>query len=92
MTKSQRWKLKKESVNILIDQLKGGDRFGILLFESKAKVAKRIELVSEMDINNTKENILEIKANGGTNLEEGCTEATKLFEDYKNSNKSEYLY
>jgi Ca-activated chloride channel family protein len=62
----------------------------MVLFEFQAKVAKRIELVSEMDINSTKKSILEIKANGGTNLEAGYTEATKLFEKYKNSNKSEY--
>ena len=88
--KKTKMEIANESVNILIDQLKGDDRFGMVLFEFKAKVAKRIELVSEMDINSTKKNILEIKVKGGTNLEAGYTEATKLFEDYKSSNKSEY--
>lgn len=53
-------------------------------------VAKQIELVSETDINYIKKLISEIKANGGTNLEAGYIEATKLFKKYKNSNKSEY--
>ena len=77
-------------MNILIDQLKADDRFGIVLFDDVANVIKQIELVSEMDIISTKKHISEIKANGGTNLEAGYTEATKLFKKYKNSNKSEY--
>jgi Ca-activated chloride channel family protein len=79
-----------ESINILIDQLKADDRFGLVLFELEAKVAKQVELISEMDINSTKKYISEIKAGGGTNIEAGYTMATKLFEKYQNSNKSEY--
>ena len=88
--KKSKMEIANESVNILIDQLKGDDRFGLVLFEFEAKVEKQIELVSEMDINNTKKRISAIKADGGTNLEAGYTEATKLFEKYKISNKSEY--
>ena len=79
-----------ESINILIDQLKADDRFGLVLFEFEAKVAKQVELISEMDINSTKKYISEIKADGGTNIEAGYTMATKLFEKYQKSNKSEY--
>ena len=79
-----------ESINILIDQLKADDRFGLVLFDDEAKVAKQVELISEMDINRTKKYISEIKADGGTNIEAGYTMATKLFEKYQNSNKSEY--
>lgn len=88
--KKSKMEIAKESVNILIDQLKGDDRFGLVIFDDKAKVAKKIGLVSEMDINSIKKHILEIEADGGTNLEAGYIEATKLFEKYKNSNKSEY--
>ena len=79
-----------ESVNILIDQLKADDRFGIVIFNEVAKIAKQIELVSETDIKNIKKNILEIKSFGGTNIKAGYSEATKLLEKYKNSSKSEY--
>ena len=80
----------KESLNILIDQLKGDDRFAVVLFNDRASVEKQMELISETDINRTKKNFSEIRAFGGTNLEAGYTEATKLFEKYKNSNKAEY--
>ena len=79
-----------ESVNILIDKLKNDDRLGIVLFNQNANVLKKIELVSEMDIDKTKKIISGIRANGGTNLEAGYTEASKLLEKFKNSKKSEY--
>ena len=79
-----------ESVNILIDQLKADDRFGIVIFNEVAKIVKQIELVSETDIKNAKKNISEIKSFGATNIKAGYSEATKLLEKYKNSNKSEY--
>ena len=88
--KKSKMEIANESVNILIDQLKADDRFGIVLFNQEAKIVKQIELVSETDINSTKKLISRIKANGGTNLEAGYSEAIKLLENYKNSNKSEY--
>ena len=88
--KKKKMEIANESVNILIDQLKADDRIGIVLFNTEATVLKKIELVSEMDIERTKKLVLEIKAEGGTNLEAGYTESTKLFEKYKNSDKSEY--
>ena len=88
--KKSKMEIAKESLNILIDQLKGDDRFGVVLFSDIASVEKQMELISETDINSTKKNFSEIRAYGGTNLEAGYTEATKLFEKYKNSNKDEY--
>ena len=88
--KKSKIEIANESLNILIDQLKAFDRFGIVLFNEVAKIIKHIELVSETDINSTKKLISEIEANGGTNLEAGYSEATKLLEKYKNSDKSEY--
>ena len=88
--KKSKMEIANESVNILIDQLKADDRFGIVLFNQVANTLKQIELVSEMDINSTKHLISGIKAEGGTNLEAGYSEAIKLLEKYKNSDKSEY--
>ena len=88
--KKSKMEIANESVNILIDQLNADDRFGIVLFNYDANVLNHIELVSEMDINKTKKLISEITASGGTNFEAGYTKATKLFEKYENSNKSEY--
>ena len=79
-----------ESVNILIDQLNDDDRFGMVLFDDSAYIGKPISLVGETNIDAIKEHILEIGAMGGTNFEAGYTEATKLFEEYKNINSNEY--
>ena len=88
--KKSKMEIANESVNILIDQLKADDRLGIVLFNHEAKLLKKIELVSEMDINKTKKIISEIRAYGGTNMEAGYIEATKLLKNFKNSKKSEY--
>ena len=69
--KKTKMEIANESVNILIDQLKADDRFGIVIFNEAAKIVKPIELVSETDIKNTKKNISEIKSFGGTNINEG---------------------
>lgn len=79
-----------ESVNILLDQLKDDDRFGMVLFDNDAYLAKKLRLVEETDMDAIKEHILEIQENGGTNFEAGYTEATKLFEDLKNVDSNEY--
>ena len=88
--KKTKMEIANESVNILIDQLKADDRFGIVLFNEESKVLKEIEQVSEMDIKSTKKLISTIKANGGTNLEAGYSKAIELLEKYKTAKKSEY--
>lgn len=79
-----------ESVNILIDQLKEDDRFGMVLFESSAYKAKPLNLVRDVDMEAIKEHVLDIEAIGGTNFEAGYSEATKLFEDFENVDTNEY--
>lgn len=79
-----------ESVNILIDQLKDDDRFGMVLFDNEAYLGKPISLVGETDINAIKNHVLEINARGGTNFEAGYTKATELFKEYLNVNSYEY--
>ena len=79
-----------ESVNVLIDQLKDDDRFGMVLFDNSAYLGKPISLVKNTDISAIKKHILEIEANGGTNFEAGYTKATELFKEYLNVNSYEY--
>ncbi len=79
-----------ESVNILIDQLKDDDRFGMILFDNQAYLGKPLSLVGETDINAIKNHILEIQANGGTYFEAGYTRATELYKEYRNVNSDEY--
>lgn len=79
-----------ESVNILIDQLKDDDRFGMVLFDDSSYLGKPISSVKETDMDAIKKHILEIQASGGTNFESGYTQATELFEEYINANSDEY--
>lgn len=79
-----------ESVNILLDQLNEEDRFGMVLFDDGAYLAKPINLVETTDIDAIKGHILEIEAQGGTNFESGYEEATKLLYEYKNVDTNEY--
>ena len=79
-----------EAVNILLDQLKDDDRFGMVLFDDQAYLAKELSLVEATDIDAIKEHILEITEGGGTNFEAGYTKATKLFDELKNVDSNEY--
>ena len=79
-----------ESVNVLLDQLNEDDRFGMVLFDDEAYLAKPINLVETTDIEAIKGHILEIEAQGGTNFESGYEEATKLLDEYKNVDTNEY--
>ena len=79
-----------EAVNVLLDQLKDDDRFGMVLFDDTSYLGKPISLVGDTDINAIKNHVLEIKARGGTNFEAGYTKATELFKEYLNVNSYEY--
>ena len=79
-----------ESVNVLLDQLKADDRFGMVLFDDSAYIGKPISLIGETDVDAIKNHVLEINARGGTNFEAGYTKATELFKEYLNVNSYEY--
>ena len=83
-------KLANESVNVLLDQLKDDDRFGMVLFDDRAYTGKPISMVGETNISAIKDHILEIEAAGGTNFEAGYTKATELFKNYKDIDSNEY--
>lgn len=72
-------KVANESVNLLIDELKEGDRFGMVLFDDSSYLAKPLELVEKTDLKKIKEHVLEITPEGGTNFSAGYSSATELF-------------
>lgn len=76
-----------ESVNALLDHLNPDDRFGMVLFNNSAYSAKPLNKVEETDIEAIKRHILEINANGGTNIEAGLSEATELFQNHLEENE-----
>ena len=79
-----------ESLNILLDQLRDDDRFGLVLFESNATTMKELELLEETNVERLKQRILQIQDTGGTNMEAGYREATELLDEYRNVDSDEY--
>lgn len=73
--------LANESVNLMIDKLNDDDRFGMVLFDNSAYLAKPLNLIEETNVKEIKKHISDIESRGGTNFEAGYTEASKLFED-----------
>ncbi len=83
-------KLANKAVCTLIDQLKPDDCFGLVTFDSEAKTLQTIKQVSDLNLSNLKNNIMEITDRGGTNFSAGYIEATAAFKNFQNANKDEY--
>jgi Ca-activated chloride channel homolog len=79
-----------ESVVAMLDHLQAGDRFGMVLFDDRAYLAKPLNLVEETDMRSIKDHILQIDDQGGTNMESGMQMGTALFDDYKSADRSVY--
>ena len=80
----------KESVVSLLDHLNDDDRFGMVLFESEAHLAKPLRYIGETDMDALRENILEIEPRGGTRMSAGMSMGTELFDDLLKVDQSEY--
>lgn len=70
----------RESVADMLGHLDGEDRFGMVLFNNEAYVAKPLREVGRTDMAAIEGHILEITQGGGTNMEAGLREGTKLFD------------
>jgi len=79
-----------ESVVALLDHLNEDDSYGMVLFESSAFLAKPLRRLETTDMNSIKGHILEIRPQGGTNMESGLNMATEMLAEYKDANKDEY--
>jgi len=79
-----------ESVAALIGHLEDDDRFGVVLFESGAHLAKPLNRVGDTDMGAIKDHILEIYPRGGTQMSAGMKMGTGLFDKYVNADPVEY--
>lgn len=73
--------LANEAVNLMLDELNEDDRFGMVLFDDSAYLAKPMNLVNTTNIEEIKKHILDITAKGGTNFEDGYKKATEIYTD-----------
>jgi Ca-activated chloride channel homolog len=88
--KKSKIRVASESVAALLDHLNADDRFGMVLYDEQAYLAKPLSKVGETDMEAIKAHILEIEARGSTNLEAGMKEGTGLFDDYLDVDSAEY--
>lgn len=82
--------LADESVAGLIDHLNDDDNLGIVLFTDSAYAAKPLESMKITDKQSLKDNILEIYATSGTNMEAGMDVGTSLFDNATDTDPTEY--
>ncbi|MFO8101396.1 MAG: VWA domain-containing protein [Dehalococcoidia bacterium] len=79
-----------ESVAALLDHLNEDDRFGMVLFDGNAHLAKPLNPVGETDMGAIEEHILDISARGSTNLAAGMAMGTDLFDEFLEADQSDY--
>ena len=79
-----------ETICEMLGHLKSEDRFGMVLFDQRAFLAKPMNIVGETDMVKIKEHILALKTQGSTNMYAGMEEGTKQFKKYLNVDKDEY--
>ena len=79
-----------ESVAALMNHLEEDDRFGVVLFESGAYLAKPLNRVGDTDMQAIKDHILEIYPRGGTRMSAGMKMGTGLFDKYVDADPAEY--
>jgi Ca-activated chloride channel family protein len=68
-----------QSLCALTEQLHAEDRLGVVLYNHRAHVAKPLRDVGATDMPAIRRHIREIKAGGGTNLEDGFEAAIDMF-------------
>lgn len=82
--------LANESVVDLLGHLNAEDRFGMVVFDDSAYLAKPLSVVGETDMESIKNHVLELKEQGGTNMEAGLQKGTELFDGLSEANPNEY--
>ncbi len=82
--------LASKSIVSLLDHLKDDDRFGLVLFDDEAVVAKPLSKVGNTDMKKIKDHILEISERGGTYMESGMSEGGKMLQELSEANPDQY--
>lgn len=72
----------KESLVALSKQLRPSDRFGLVVFNNQAHLAKPLNLVSQTDMEAIRKHIRQdLAARGGTNMSAGLVKGSELFKE-----------
>lgn len=79
-----------KSVVALLSHLNDDDRFGLVLFDDYAYKAKPLTKVGATDMDAIKKHILDLEEQGGTYMEAGMEEGTKMIEEYASADPDTY--
>ncbi len=77
--RKSKMQLANEAIVAMIEHLNNDDRFGVVLFDNRAFLAKPLRLISKTDMNAIAKHILALREKGGTNWQAGYNEGVKLF-------------
>ncbi|WP_440988423.1 vWA domain-containing protein [Haloarchaeobius baliensis] len=81
----------RDALAALTEQLRPGDRFGVVLYNTQATVAKPLNPVETTDMDAIRDHIeADIEAGGGTDLSAGLDEASALFDAVEDSDPTVY--
>jgi Ca-activated chloride channel homolog len=80
----------KDAVLAILNQLREGDRFSVVLFNSNASLAKPMGPVIKGDMGSIRNNLLNVRAGGSTNLAGGIDMASGQFRNSYEINGYEY--
>jgi len=81
----------KDALVALTEQLREGDRLGIVLYDDRAALAKPLNPVEATDMDAIREHIREdVQPDGGTNLSTGIAEATAQLGEYADADPTVY--
>lgn len=83
-------RLANESLVGMLNHLDVDDRLGVVLFNNDAHTSKPLELIRFTNMEQLGENILDIHANGGTNMEAGMKQGTSLFDEFLDADPTKY--
>jgi len=83
-------RLATKSVAALLDHLEDDDRVGIVLFNDDAALAKPLSRVGDTDMEKIKGHVMEITADGSTQMSAGMRMASKMLKEYAGSDPGEY--
>lgn len=82
--------LAAESVAALMEHLNADDRFGMVLFNEGAHLAKPLSPVGQTDMDAIRDHVLELRAGGSTNMSAGMQMGTGLFDELADADPARY--
>ena len=77
-----------ESLAAMTTHLDADDRFGVVLYNSTAHVAKPLSRIEDTDMDAIRGHIRDVQAGGGTNMTAGLESAIDMLADYEDADST----